>query len=90
MTMEGLLSVVQEAFLIALMVAGPPLAAGLVTGVAVSMVQAVTQINEMTLAFIPKIVAILTVLLVSLPWSLQHLVSFTRRLMESMAFHPGG
>ncbi|MDR2104969.1 MAG: flagellar biosynthesis protein FliQ, partial [Deferribacteraceae bacterium] len=69
---------------IALLVAAPMLLFGLVVGLAVSVFQAVTQIQEMTLAFIPKILAIMICLAVFFPWMLQIIVSYTRELIINM------
>ena len=85
MSLEAIVSLYQEAFLVILLIAGPPLAAGLLVGVSVSVVQAVTQVNEMTLAFIPKILAVATAIVISLPWSMQRLVDFMGRIMELVA-----
>jgi flagellar biosynthetic protein FliQ len=62
----------------ALMVSAPMLLAGLIIGVTISIVMAVTQINEMTLTFVPKIVATLLALLYFLPWMSRMLIDFVR------------
>ena len=69
-----------QALELALRVALPMLAAGLVVGLAVSIFQAVTQIQEQTLAFIPKILALAGVLVVGGPWMLNQLLSYTTEL----------
>ena len=56
----------------------------LVVGLVVAMVQAVTQINEMTMTFIPKLVVVLLVLLLAGPWMLQYLVDYTQGLIQSI------
>jgi len=66
----------QEAIKTILYVAGPMLGLSLVVGLLVSAFQAMTQINEMTLTFLPKIVTMFIVLLVMFPWMLQILVGF--------------
>jgi len=71
----------RQALVTTLMVAGPMLAAALLIGLLVSVFQAVTQINEMTMTFVPKIVGILVVGLVTLPWVLQVMLSFTRQVL---------
>jgi flagellar biosynthetic protein FliQ len=73
-----------DALLLGLKVALPLLIAGLVVGLVVSVFQAVTQIQEMTLAFIPKIVAVAVVLVVAGPWMLGQLVSYTEGLYDSI------
>ena len=62
---------------------------GLLVGLVVSILQAVTQINEMTLTFIPKIIAVAVGLLLFMPWMLRLLSDFTRRLIEYMPYLSG-
>ncbi len=76
MTPEGVMAVGQEAIKTILFVAGPMLGFSLVVGLMVSIFQAMTQINEMTLTFLPKIMTMFIVLLVMFPWMLQTLVGF--------------
>jgi flagellar biosynthetic protein FliQ len=73
---EGVLEVGQEAIKTILLVAGPMLGLSLVVGLMVSAFQAMTQINEMTLTFLPKIITMFIVLLVMFPWMLKILVGF--------------
>jgi flagellar biosynthetic protein FliQ len=75
-TPEGVLAVGQEAIKTILLVAGPMLGLSLVVGLMVSAFQAMTQINEMTLTFLPKIITMFIVLLVMFPWMIQILVGF--------------
>ena len=74
----------KQALEITLMVSAPMLLAGLVVGVLVSLFQAVTQIQEPTLTFIPKIVAVSLALLLFLPWMVTTLVQFTRHVFEAL------
>jgi flagellar biosynthetic protein FliQ len=74
----------QEALVMLLMVASPVLLVVLVVGLVVSLIQAVTQINEATLAFVPKLVAALAVLAVGGPWMLSMLVDYIRRTIEAI------
>ena len=76
MTPEGVMAIGQEAIKTILLVAGPMLGLSLVVGLMVSAFQAMTQINEMTLTFLPKIATMFIVLLVMFPWMLQILVGF--------------
>jgi flagellar biosynthesis protein FliQ len=69
---------------ITMMLAAPLLIVALVTGLVVSALQAATQINEMTLSFIPKLIAISVTLTVAGPWMLKVLISYTRELFESI------
>ena len=69
---------------ITLLLAAPLLLVALVTGLIVGAFQAATQINEMTLSFIPKLVAMALALVIAGPWMLKVLVSYTRELFESI------
>lgn len=80
MTPEFLIDLAARALQTALLIAAPPLLAGLVVGVMVSIFQAVTQIQEQTLVLVPKILAVVVVLMFCLPWMLQLLLSFTANL----------
>ncbi|MFH1278428.1 MAG: flagellar biosynthesis protein FliQ [Candidatus Eisenbacteria bacterium] len=77
MTEEMLIHLGRDALMTALAVAGPLLAVGLIVGVAISVLQAVTQIQEATLSFVPKILAVAVAFLVCMPWMIQKLVKFT-------------
>jgi flagellar biosynthetic protein FliQ len=74
----------QRALEITLMLAAPLLLTALVTGLVVSAFQAATQINEMTLSFIPKVLALALALVVMGPWMLKLLVGYTRELIGSI------
>ncbi len=76
MTAESVLSIGQEAIQTILLVAGPMLGLSLLVGLCVSAFQAMTQINEMTLTFLPKIATMFVVLLVMFPWMVEILVGF--------------
>jgi len=80
MTPESVLSLAQQALQVTLLLAAPPLLAALLTGLLVSVFQAATQINEMTLSFIPKLVAIFVVLVLFGPWMLSVLLDYIRDL----------
>ena len=69
---------------ITLMLAAPLLLVALVTGLVVGAFQAATQINEQTLSFIPKLVAMALAVVVAGPWMLKVLISYTRELFESI------
>ncbi len=70
----------QKALTTMFIVAGPMLGLGLLVGLAVSIFQATTQINEQTLSFIPKIIAVLGSMLIFGPWMLSTLIDFTQDL----------
>lgn len=84
MTPEGVLEIGRQALEMALILAGPILFFGLVAGLVISIFQALTQINEMTLVFIPKIAASALALLFFGPWMLQKMLGYTRALIESI------
>ena len=80
MTEQFIVDIGREALFTTLKVAGPMLASALIIGLMVSIFQAVTQINEMTMTFVPKIVGILITGLLVLPWIMGVMVGFTRNL----------
>lgn len=81
MTPEFVTSFFLESIKTAIMLAAPMLSVGLLAGVMVSMFQAVTQINEMTLVFVPKMLSVALALLVFFPWMLKIIVTFTENLI---------
>jgi flagellar biosynthetic protein FliQ len=74
----------RNAVILALLIAGPMLVVALLIGLTVSVLQAVTQIQEQTLAFVPKLVGVSVVFLLALPWMLQLLVKYTTELFRSL------
>ena len=84
MTPEGVLTLAQQALQVTLLMAGPPLLAALLTGLLVSVFQAATQINEQTLSFIPKLLAIFVVLVLFGPWMLGILLDYMRELFTGI------
>lgn len=84
MTPEFITSLGSEAIKLALMVALPLLGVGLVVGLLVAVLQATTQVQEMTLSFVPKIVAVLLTLLAALPWMINQVAVFTTNLIKGI------
>ena len=84
MTPETVVNLVRQALEVSILVSTPLLLTALVTGLVVSVFQAATRINEMTLSFIPKLLAIFAVMVLAGPWMLSIMVDFTRRLIESI------
>lgn len=82
---ETVVAVGHETLRIAFIVSAPLMGVGLVVGVIISIFMAVTQINEMTLSFVPKILAMMAALYISLPWILRLMIDYTERLFEDMA-----
>jgi flagellar biosynthetic protein FliQ len=74
----------QQAMVMLLTVSAPLLAVVLVVGLVVSVVQAITQIHEATLAFVPKLMAAIAVLVIAGPWMLATLVDYLRRSLQSI------
>lgn len=89
MTPEAVISLGQRALEVTMFVSGPLLLAALVTGLLISFFQAATQINEMTLSFIPKLLVMFLVFVVAGPWMLSQMLDFTRELFTSLAFVKG-
>lgn len=86
MTPDTVINVGQNALLILVMVSAPLLLSALAIGVLVGMFQAATQINEMTLSFIPKILVLVGALFAAGPWILDTLINYTRGLIQNIPF----
>ncbi len=84
MTEADLMDVAREGIWTMIKVAGPVLLAGLAIGVAISILQAVTQLQEMTLTFVPKVLVVFTSLIILLPYMLHTLGDFWRSVMDRM------
>jgi flagellar biosynthetic protein FliQ len=87
MTPDLVVSLGKETVKMVLLVAAPMLGLGLVVGLIVSVLQAATQIQEMTLTFVPKIVAVLLALLFFFPWIMRILMDFTVRLYTNIPLY---
>ena len=81
---EFVIEVVNQAIKVTLMLSAPMLIGALVVGILVSIFQAVTQINEQTLSFIPKILVIITALVIFSPWMMETMVSYTQEHFMSI------
>lgn len=86
MDTDTVIVVGREALYIAVTVVGPVLMVGLIIGLAVGMFQAATQIQEMTLTFIPKLIGMALTLALIGSWMIERLVSFTRQLYNQIPF----
>jgi flagellar biosynthetic protein FliQ len=71
-----------ETLKLALVLSLPMLLAGLIAGLAISIFQATTQINEMTLSFIPKILVVAVVMIVTMPWMMNQMIDFTVHVFD--------
>ncbi|MDE2221243.1 MAG: flagellar biosynthesis protein FliQ [Gammaproteobacteria bacterium] len=84
MTPETVMNIGQHALEMTMLLAAPLLLVALAVGLLVGIFQAATQINEMTLSFIPKLVGMAAALMVAGPWMLRELIGYTRALLESI------
>ncbi len=90
MTPDFIVSIGKEMIWMVLIVGAPLLVLGMIVGITIAVFQAATQIDEMTLTFVPKIVAVLVALLLFLPWIMRMLIDFTVRLYTNIPFYIGG
>lgn len=88
MTGGEVLDLAREGVWVMILVAGPTMLVGLIVGVVIALFQALTQIQEMTLVFVPKILAIFVTLLLTLPFMGQLLASFMARIGEMILIAP--
>jgi flagellar biosynthesis protein FliQ len=84
MTTDFVVGIMAETIKVTLLVSAPVLLVGLIVGIMISLFQAVTQIQEMTLTFIPKIVACFIALVAALPWMINILLTFTHSLFSNI------
>lgn len=84
MFVDAILSISNQAILTVLLISAPVLGAALLTGLLISILQATTQLQEMTLAFVPKIVVVFLVIILFGPWMLNVMTSFTYNLLLSI------
>ena len=87
MTPEFVVNFAKEAIILTIFLSMPMLMLGLIVGFIIAIFQAVTQVQEMTLMFVPKIVAVFMGLLLASPWMLDEIVSFTRRIIENIPIY---
>ena len=85
MTPEFVVAIGRQSVELVLMLAAPMLICALVVGLLISIFQAATQINEQTMTFVPKIVAVLVSLIIFAPWMIQKLLSFTSGILVGIA-----
>jgi flagellar biosynthetic protein FliQ len=84
MTPESVMALGYEAMKLSLLLGAPLLLVALVTGLLISLFQAATQINEMTLSFIPKLLAVFATLVIAGPWMLGTVLDYMRNLFSSI------
>jgi flagellar biosynthetic protein FliQ len=85
MTPESVIEIGEYAMRTVIFVSGPMLIAGMIVGLLISIFQAATQINEMTMTFVPKILTVFVVLIISLPWAISQMTSFTEAMFAKIA-----
>lgn len=84
MTPGVVMEIGRQALEVTLVMAAPMLLTGLIVGLIVSIFQAATQLNEATLQFVPKLIAMFLVLMLAGPWMLQYMMDYIQRLFESI------
>ncbi len=84
MSPETVITIGQQALWVTMLIAAPLLGSALAVGLLVGMIQAATQINEMTLSFIPKLLVLVLALVVSGQWMLMVIVDYTKQLMDQI------
>ncbi len=85
MSPESVIEIGQYAMRTVVFVAGPMLIAGMIVGLVISIFQAATQINEMTMTFVPKILTVFVVMVLSLPWIINQLSGFAEAMFGRIA-----
>jgi flagellar biosynthetic protein FliQ len=86
MDADSVVQIGRQALEVTVLLAAPILIASLVVGLVIAMFQAATQINEMTLSFVPKLMVVALVLAVAGPWMLAQITGFTTRLAENIPY----
>jgi flagellar biosynthetic protein FliQ len=81
---ETIISILRQGLFLVLIVSAGPMAAALVTGIIISILQATTQVQEQTLSYVPKIVAVSLSLAILGPWMLREIVSFVQMILNSI------
>jgi flagellar biosynthetic protein FliQ len=84
MTPESVMALAHQAMYVAVLLATPPLLVALTIGLAVSLFQAATQINETTLSFIPKLLGIAVTLVIAGPWMLSTMLDYLRQMLTNI------
>ena len=84
---EYFVAVAKQALFLTLILTGPPVVTAMLVGLTISIVQATTQIQEQTLTFVPKLVAVVATLALAGPWMLAQLISFATALYDSFAIY---
>lgn len=86
MDADSVVNVGRQAMEVTMLLAAPILLSSLVVGLIIAMFQAATQINEMTLSFVPKLIVVALVMMTAGPWMLRQITGFTERLVENLPY----
>ncbi|MGB5200093.1 MAG: flagellar biosynthesis protein FliQ [Sedimenticolaceae bacterium] len=89
MDADSVMNIGRQAMEVTILLAAPILLASLAVGLLVAMFQAATQINEMTLSFVPKLMIIAVVMMTAGPWMIRQITGFTTRLIENLPYMIG-
>jgi flagellar biosynthetic protein FliQ len=89
MDADSVMEIGRQALEVTILLAAPILLASLAVGLLIAMFQAATQINEMTLSFVPKLMVVAGVMMLAGPWMLRLIIGFTERLVEQIPLHLG-
>ncbi len=84
MNAEQVFDILREAMLVTLIICGPPMAIGLVVGIVISLIQAMTQIQEMTLTFVPKLIVLFVTMIIFMPFMLATITKFTEFIFDQI------
>lgn len=84
MDTQDAIDLAREAIMVTLVISSPVLLCGMLVGLGIGLLQTVTQVQEQTVAFVPKIVAMVLVLALSLPWLLNQMVEYTKDLITQI------
>ena len=89
MDADSVMEIGRQALEVTILLAAPILLASLAVGLLIAMFQAATQINEMTLSFVPKLMVVAAVMMLAGPWMLRQIIGFTERLVEQIPLYLG-
>ncbi|MBN2516019.1 MAG: flagellar biosynthesis protein FliQ [Deltaproteobacteria bacterium] len=87
MSIDFVMSIANEAVKVTLLLSAPMLIVGLIIGLVISIFQAVTQVQEMTLTFVPKIIGVMVALIIALPWMINVIITYTQNLFNSIPLY---
>lgn len=89
-TVQTIIDISAQMMYVSILLSMPVLLTSLVVGVFISLIQTITSVQEMTITFVPKLIAVMAVTLLALPWMIQLMVEYTEDLWEMMSIFPGG